>query len=619
MKRIFILAALALFFSLSVGAQIPHIYNAYFTIGKLSPGTNDTTNVQVLAWGGMGTPSGVAAYEQMDVTNGMIVWYNCDRYVVVGYVPGVAPLFEFNIRLVPESGPYDEPLGEGIRVWIVEEVVSEGGNVVAPVPPTSELTQYGTYPQAANCISAYYAKKNAWSAEAGLSYDFRNLSVNTSGGLYVANDSVQVEPRGLHGYMLNQMGATTGQALAWDGTNWQPATISGGGGGSQNLSLSGQSLGISGGTGVTLPVVGITAGTNVTTSSAAGVVTINASTPTTTVLDAGSIGDQSNWNPSGYTANTRHIKVQPQTGVTSITGLVPLASGVFQITLENTGQYYCIITHEDAGSTAANRFTLDAPFVALRPGGSITLSYVTDRWEVISSGQPRKTRYTNEVSAAVRAISAPAVLDNFSFTNSSGAGSGSGAGSTMPVGYANIGTSTSAAGRYAYHAIANPYFTDKAEVSYFRAVAQPNTAAPDGTDSYAITIGYTASVDLSTSPKTAAFVCGVSGSTYCGITLPNTNWQCITYDGSGTAESFDTGIAPPYSGTVNSTNLREFTVSITDAGVRYWVDGVLQATHSTETIFNNAMIPAVAIDKTLGTTSRTCAVAALEVYYNDNF
>ena len=43
----------------------------------------------------------------------------------------------------------------------------------------------------------------------------------------------------------------------------------------QNLSLSEQSLGISGGTGVTLPVIGITAGTNISVSNTAGNYTIN--------------------------------------------------------------------------------------------------------------------------------------------------------------------------------------------------------------------------------------------------------------------------------------------------------------------------------------------------------
>ncbi len=43
---------------------------------------------------------------------------------------------------------------------------------------------------------------------------------------------------------------------------------------SQNLSLAGQSLGISGGTGVTLPIVGVSAGTGISVSTVAGVATV---------------------------------------------------------------------------------------------------------------------------------------------------------------------------------------------------------------------------------------------------------------------------------------------------------------------------------------------------------
>ena len=544
-------------------AQIGHIFNAYFEVGKVDVLTNDTVQIEMLKWGGMQTPQGVSSYDQTDIAAGFIVWYFCDRYTVVAN-NGT------KLKMLPQE-TYDQPVESGFRVWVVEEVASAGGNVVAPDAPVFEPHFYGTYLQAANCISAYYAKKNQWAAAEGLEYDGRDLRVLTSTGLVVGNDSVQIEPRGVHGYHINQMGATSGQALAWNGSNWQPASISGG------------------------------------------------SAPTYTVLDAGAIGDQNNWNPTSYTSLTRHIKMQPNSGVTTISGIVPLGSGNFQLVLENTGQYYCILTHEDASSTAANRFTLDAPFVVLRPGGTVTLSYVTDRWEVVSASAPRKTRYTNELSAFQRISGSPTTTDNFTAAGSGGGGTGTAAGSTMQLGYGGVSTSSSATGRYALSATAIPYFSDKGEVSFFRATVQPNTAAPDGTESYIIAVGYIGSVDLSTNPKTAAFVCGVAGSTYCGVTLSNTNWHCITYDGAGTAESFDTGIAPAYSGTVNSANLRELTVSLTDAGVRYWVDGVLQATHSTETTMNATLTPAVAIDKTLGTTARTCAVATLEIYYNDNF
>jgi hypothetical protein len=50
----------------------------------------------------------------------------------------------------------------------------------------------------------------------------------------------------------------------------------------QNLSLTGQTLGISSGSGVTLPVVGITAGTAISTTSASGDFIITNSAPEAT-------------------------------------------------------------------------------------------------------------------------------------------------------------------------------------------------------------------------------------------------------------------------------------------------------------------------------------------------
>jgi hypothetical protein len=55
----------------------------------------------------------------------------------------------------------------------------------------------------------------------------------------------------------------------------------------QNLTLSGQSLGISSGTGVTLPVVGVSAGTGISVSSSIGTVTVTNAAPDQTVAITG--------------------------------------------------------------------------------------------------------------------------------------------------------------------------------------------------------------------------------------------------------------------------------------------------------------------------------------------
>jgi len=109
---------------------------------------------------------------------------------------------------------------------------------------------------------------------------------------------------------------TAGQVLKWDGTVWKPDTdnntgttytagtgisISGGNVISntgdlsatnelQNLSLAGQSLGISSGTGVTLPIIDVVAGTGITVSKTAGAATVNSSGITSLTGDVTATG-----------------------------------------------------------------------------------------------------------------------------------------------------------------------------------------------------------------------------------------------------------------------------------------------------------------------------------------
>jgi hypothetical protein len=58
----------------------------------------------------------------------------------------------------------------------------------------------------------------------------------------------------------------------------------------QNLTLSGQSLGITSGSGVTLPVVGISAGTGIGVTSSSGTFTITNNSPDQTVSISGGTG-----------------------------------------------------------------------------------------------------------------------------------------------------------------------------------------------------------------------------------------------------------------------------------------------------------------------------------------
>ena len=157
---------------------------------------------------------------------------------------------------------------------------------------------------------------------------------------------------------IAQQGATSGQVLKWNGSTWLPAaddnTL-------QNLSLTGQALGISSGTGVTLPVVGVSAGTGVSVSSSAGVVTVTNTSPNTNQnlsLTGQALGISSG---TGVTL--------PVVGVAAGTGIsVSTSSGV--VTVTNTAGSTSWIY--DGNTTGANRRigTNDAFAVAIETAGT---------------------------------------------------------------------------------------------------------------------------------------------------------------------------------------------------------------------------------------------------------
>jgi len=99
-----------------------------------------------------------------------------------------------------------------------------------------------------------------------LSTASNTVSLSNSGGSFT-----------IAGAGINTVG-TVGSTITVTGTEVDGSTTNE----IQNLSLSGQSLGISSGTGVTLPVVGITAGTGISTSSTSGTFTITNTAPNVT-------------------------------------------------------------------------------------------------------------------------------------------------------------------------------------------------------------------------------------------------------------------------------------------------------------------------------------------------
>lgn len=93
--------------------------------------------------------------------------------------------------------------------------------------------------------------------------------------------------------------------------------------------------------------------------------------------------DQNDYNPAGLsTANTLRLSTDAQRTITGLQGGV---SGRVMV-IVNVGSFPFVLGHENAGSTAANRFLFDSYDLVLAVGQSVTLQYdsTSSRWRTLS-------------------------------------------------------------------------------------------------------------------------------------------------------------------------------------------------------------------------------------------
>jgi len=107
-------------------------------------------------------------------------------------------------------------------------------------------------------------------------------------------------------------------------------------------------------------------------------------------------GNTNDYNPAGFATTTR-VRQAVDPGGSTLTGLAASTDGHIRI-LENLGPSTLTFSNEDAGSAAANRFTLPgaANFV-LPTGGSLMVIYdgTTSRWLAIAQAEGSSAAFTS--------------------------------------------------------------------------------------------------------------------------------------------------------------------------------------------------------------------------------
>ena len=127
----------------------------------------------------------------------------------------------------------------------------------------------------------------------------------------------------------------------------------------------------------------------------------------------------------------------------------------------------------------------------------------------------------------------------------------------------------------------------------------------DGTNSFQVVAGWLKSDSLSLMTHGSFFLYDTQG-TVTG-SAASANWQCCTVNAS-TRTYTTTAVAVP---TVGYSKLRVEQVNATD--VRFYIDGTLVATHTTNIPINSWLNPALTIKKSAGTTNRTANTDYLRV------
>ena len=126
----------------------------------------------------------------------------------------------------------------------------------------------------------------------------------------------------------------------------------------QDLSLSGQSLGISSGTGVTLPIVGVSAGTGMTVTTSSGVATVTNSGDLSTTNEIQVLSTGTNTLTLSIGGGTVTVDTDPSTDLTTSTNFAGDVTGLYNNLQLGTG----VVGPTELASTAVTAGTYGSGF-----------------------------------------------------------------------------------------------------------------------------------------------------------------------------------------------------------------------------------------------------------------
>jgi hypothetical protein len=244
----------------------------------------------------------------------------------------------------------------------------------------------------------------------------------------------------------------------------------------------------------------VTAGTNIAVSGS------TVSALTATISPSQLTADQNNWSPTGWGNDISVIRVDGDSGLRMITGLVAGATNQI-VELRNVGDNPVLLVTQSASSTAANTFDFGEEDVVILPDQSVTIVYdgTDSRWKLYGSysvwanegkfvSRFQDDLWSNSASSTIHSSILGRLVGNGSATNESTGG----ANFRNRGGVVTLAHGTSVANRMSYYSSDNIVITNdngsRNNYMMFEASIRTGANLSDATNRYILYAGLMDSV-----------------------------------------------------------------------------------------------------------------------------